>query len=289
MAFQSLRAHYLFDSHFCTPARGNEKGQVESLVGYVRRNALVPVPDFRSFAELNAHLRQWCEREAEDTVPGTQIKIGERLVADRAALLPLPPQPFDCARVAFSKINRYAQVTYETCVNSVPWKHAHRTAMVKAYVDRIEVWVDQERVAEHPRSYERQQSVLALDHYLDVFLRKPGALQYGIPFKQAMLPEAYHKLHRALRYANSRSGDKEFVRVLMLHREYPPEDVLWAVTEALERRIYSADVVRTLLVMRHSANDTPPSLDPERFESLPVVDVPPARTEHFNRLLPKGV
>lgn len=94
LAFQSLRAHYLFDSHFCTPARGNEKGQVESLVGYVRRNALVPVPEFRSFAELNAHLRQWCEREAEDTVPGTQIKIGERLVADRAALLPLPPQPF---------------------------------------------------------------------------------------------------------------------------------------------------------------------------------------------------
>jgi transposase len=47
-AFTLLRAHYLFDSHFCTPRRGNEKGQVESLVGYVRRNALVPRPEVSS-------------------------------------------------------------------------------------------------------------------------------------------------------------------------------------------------------------------------------------------------
>jgi len=86
-AFKSLRAHYLFESHFCTPARGNEKGQVESLVGYVRRHALVPVPEFASFAELNAHLRRWAERQAERTVAGTQGSIGERLVADRKALL----------------------------------------------------------------------------------------------------------------------------------------------------------------------------------------------------------
>jgi transposase len=60
----ALRAHYLFDSHFCSPARGNEKGSVENLVGYVRRNALVPhTRSFSSMAALNVHLRAWCERE----------------------------------------------------------------------------------------------------------------------------------------------------------------------------------------------------------------------------------
>ena len=287
-AFQSLRAHYLFDSHFCTPGRGNEKGQVESLVGYVRRNALVPVPEVHSFDELNAHLREWCRSELERTIPGIPGTIGERFIVEEKALLPLPSQPFDCARVVFGKINRYAQVTYDTCVYSVPWQYAHRPATIKAHVDRIEIWVDQERVAEHPRSYERHQSVLALDHYLDVFLHKPGALQYAIPFKQAILPEDFHKFHRALQFAYPRSGDKEFVRVLMLLREYPAEDVLSAVSEALKRGLYYSDAVRALLAMKHSAVSTPPSLDPDQFEHLPALDIPPARIQHFSRLLPKG-
>lgn len=287
-AFQSLRAHYLFDSHFCMPAQGHEKGQVESLVGYVRRNALVPVPEVRSFDELNMHLQRWCEREAGRTVPGTNATIGERLVTEKAALLALPPQPFDCARVVLAKVNRYAQVTFDTCVYSVPWKYAYRPATVKAYVDRIEVWVDQERVAAHIRAYERNGSVLALDHYLDVFLQKPGALQFAIPFKQAILPEAYHRFHRALRCGTPRTGDKEFVRVLMLLRQYPPEEVLWAVTEALQRGLYHADGVSSLLVMRHSPYKPAEPLHPDEFMNMPTVDVPPARTDHFSRLLRKG-
>ena len=30
-AFIAFRSHYLFDSHFCTPAQGHEKGGVEGL------------------------------------------------------------------------------------------------------------------------------------------------------------------------------------------------------------------------------------------------------------------
>lgn len=287
-AFQSLKAHYLFDSHFCTPGQGNEKGQVENLVGYVRRNALVPVPQVRSLAELNAHLRRWCEREADRTVAGVQGTIGDRLVSERAALLPLPRRSFDCARVVFPKINRYAQVAFDTCVYSVPWKYAHRPAMLKAYVDRVEIWIDQECVAVHNRSYKHNDAVLNLDHYLEVFLQKPGALQYSIPFKQAVLPEAYHEIHRALRNSNSRNGDKEFVRVLMLLRQYPAQEVEQAITEALERGICHADGIRVLLAMKHSALSTPPALDQEQIKRLPAVNVPSARTEHYSRLLPKG-
>lgn len=289
VAFQSLRAHYLFDSHFCNPGHGNEKGQVESLVGYVRRNALVPVPEVGSFAELNAHLRRWCEQELERTLLGMTGTIGERLTTERAVLHALPSRPFDCARVVLAKVNRYAQVTYDTCVYSVPWQYAHRPATVKAYVDRVEVWVGREQVAQHVRCYERHGTVLALDHYLDVFLRKPGALQFAIPFKQAILPEAYHAFHRALKQAHGpRSGDKEFVRVLILLRQYAAEDVLWAVTEALQRGAWYADAVRSLLVMRSMPQETPRSLDPNEFMNMPVMQIPPAGTEHFNRLLRKG-
>jgi len=50
--FSRLRAQYLFDSSFCTPGEAHEKGSVENLVGYVRRNALVPAS--KPFASLEA-------------------------------------------------------------------------------------------------------------------------------------------------------------------------------------------------------------------------------------------
>ena len=74
----------------------------------------------------------------------------------------------------------------------------------------------------------------------------------------------------------------------MLLRQYAAEDVLWAVTEALQRGAWYADAVRSLLVMRSMPQETPRSLDPNEFMNMPVMQIPPAGTEHFNRLLRKG-
>jgi len=63
--FCQLESHYLFDRHFCRPARGNEKGVVEGLVNFTRPNFFVPVPQVRDFAELNARLRQRCSEDRQ--------------------------------------------------------------------------------------------------------------------------------------------------------------------------------------------------------------------------------
>ena len=60
-AFTELQSHYLFEDRFGRPGKGNDKGKVEGLVGYVRRNFLVPVPSFESFDALNAYLEVWPE------------------------------------------------------------------------------------------------------------------------------------------------------------------------------------------------------------------------------------
>src|SRR5947208_2069200 len=51
--FAELQSHYLFEDRFGRPGKGNDKGKVEGLVGYARRNFLVPIPAFESFAALN--------------------------------------------------------------------------------------------------------------------------------------------------------------------------------------------------------------------------------------------
>src|SRR5712692_1385859 len=58
--FIALRSHYVFESRFCTPGAGHEKGGVESAVGYVRRNFLSPPPRVNNWDELNAHLLRCC-------------------------------------------------------------------------------------------------------------------------------------------------------------------------------------------------------------------------------------
>ncbi len=59
-AFTELQSHYLFDDRFGRPGKGNDKGNVEGMVGYMRRNFLVPVPSFENFDALNAHLEGRC-------------------------------------------------------------------------------------------------------------------------------------------------------------------------------------------------------------------------------------
>ena len=70
-AFTELQSHYLFEDRFGRPGKGNDKGKVEGLVGYTRRNFLVPIPSFESFDALNAYLERRC-LERMDAKPTEQ-------------------------------------------------------------------------------------------------------------------------------------------------------------------------------------------------------------------------
>ena len=100
-AFSELQSHSLFADKFGRPAKGNDKGKVEGLVGYARRNFMVPMPRFASWEAFNEHLEQKCRRRRERRLRGHTETIGERFERDRAALLPLPIAPYEaCEKVA---------------------------------------------------------------------------------------------------------------------------------------------------------------------------------------------
>ncbi len=89
-AFTELQSHYLFSDRFGRPGKGNDKGKVEGMVGYMRRNFLVPVPSFESFEALNAHLERRCLARMDARLRGHSESIGQRMERDLEALLPLP-------------------------------------------------------------------------------------------------------------------------------------------------------------------------------------------------------
>ena len=88
-AFLELQSHYLFADKFGRPAKGNDKGKVEGIVGYAQRNFMVPIPRVNSWDELNAHLAEECRKRRERRLRGHTETIGERFERDRVAMLPL--------------------------------------------------------------------------------------------------------------------------------------------------------------------------------------------------------
>src|SRR5260370_36182 len=100
-AFSELQSYYLFADKFGRPAKGNDKGKVEGIVGYSRRNFMVPIPRASSWEELNAHLEADCRKRRERRLRGHTESIGERFERDHAAMLPLPAAPYEaCAKIA---------------------------------------------------------------------------------------------------------------------------------------------------------------------------------------------
>lgn len=90
-AFLELQSHYLFADKFGRPAKGNDKGKVEGLVGYARRNFMVPIPHFNSWEAFNAHLAEQCRKRRERRLRGHTETIGERFERDHRAMLPAAP------------------------------------------------------------------------------------------------------------------------------------------------------------------------------------------------------
>ncbi len=170
-AFVSFRSHYLFESHFCTPGQGHEKGQVEHGVGYSRRNFLVPIPEAASYEELNRQLLERCRKEDARQVSRQTQSIGQAWDQEREQLLPVPRSSYECCQMTTVRLTPYSQGTFETNRYSVPVKRARREVTLKAYPFTVEIWDAMERLCSHPRCYERYQDILDPLHYLPLRCR----------------------------------------------------------------------------------------------------------------------
>jgi len=196
-AFSELQSHYLFEDRFGRPGKGNDKGKVEGLVGYARRNFLVPIPAFDSFAALNAHLEACCRRRMGDRLRGHAETIGERLERDLALRKPLPPPHDACEKVA-TTVSSLSLVRYRSNDYSVPTSYGHREVVVRGFVHEVVIACGTEVIARHPRSYEREDFVFDPLHYLALIEQKINALDQAAPLAGWQLPEEFATLRRLL-------------------------------------------------------------------------------------------
>jgi transposase len=269
--FSELQSHYLFEDRFGRPGKGNDKGKVEGLVGYARRNFLVPIPAFDSFEALNAHLLDCCRKRMADRLRGHSETIGERLARDLAAFTkPLPPAYDACEKLG-TKVSSLSLVRYRRNDYSVPASYGHRDVLVHGYVHEVVISCGAEVIARHPRSYEREDFVFNPLHYLALIEQKINALDQAAPLAGWQLPEAFATLRRLLEARMGKQGKREYVQVLRLMEAFKIEDVTAAVGDAIARGAIGFDAIKHLVLCRIERR--PPRLDMTIYPYLPRATV----------------
>jgi transposase len=114
--FAELQSHYLFEDRFGRPGKGNDKGKVEGLVGYVRRNFMTPLPVAESFDALNIRLLDACTKRRQAILRGQSMTISERMQSDISAFMPLPPTPYDACHKIATRVSSMSLVRTATTI-----------------------------------------------------------------------------------------------------------------------------------------------------------------------------
>lgn len=272
--FGRFRAYYNFEARFCNPGAGNEKGGVEGLVGFVRRNFLVPVPETDSLEQLNERLLVQCVAYGRRTISGREKSVEELFEEERSRLMPLPAQGFENVPPPLTKRpDKYSTIIVEKNRYSVPTHLAAYPFQVICRIDTLEFFAAGKRVAVHQRQYGNSKWQLDPDHYLDLLRQRPFAFDSARPIRQwkEHWPPQMHQLLERFRHAHGEShGTKEYIDVLLLFRDHPCEHVETAIAQALAAGISCSDGVRHLL---HHRSPVPSNLPLEQYDRLPAADV----------------
>ncbi|SEN68814.1 hypothetical protein SAMN05192533_11776 [Mesobacillus persicus] len=120
---------------------------------------------------MNDFLLEWCIKEAErKTVPYTKEKVAEMWAKEKKYLHHLPEQRFEACKLVSCQVNKTSLISIETNRYSVPYGYVGKTVWANFFVNRVIVVAQNQVIAEHLRSNERNQLITVLDHYLEEYL-----------------------------------------------------------------------------------------------------------------------
>ena len=284
--FIAFRSHWGFESEFCTPAEGHEKGGVEGEGGYFRRNHMVPVPHVASWEELDG-LLLGSSKEDEQRIIGERMQtVGAGMSLEQEHLKGLQ-EGFDLAAVHFPHVNSSGCVKVLTNFYLVPLP-VGLEVQAKVHSAYVEIWHQGECVARHERCFQRQQKVLNLEHYLDALTKKPGAFAGATALEQwraqGRWPASFDHFWEALkRRRGKQAGTRAMIEVLLLGRSHGYPRLKEALEKALDLSCFDAEAVRLLLASDQAGKRA--SGEAVEIGALRAYDRPQPTTRNYDQLL----
>lgn len=240
--YRMFSAHYVFTTDFCNIASGNEKGLVENLVGYSRKNFLVPVPRVDSMDSLNEQLLDSCLRYRNThKVQGRSQSVQDMYLTDKACLHPVAPYRYETARIAMPTVGDYSTVRFDRNEYSVPVRFLRKAVTVKGYANKVEILCDRDTVVTYERLSGQGKTAYKLEHYIDLLERKPRSVFQAKPVRQTVKQELL-ELGKQLP-----GGNKDMVRLLRMCVDYGEDQVVFAKNRIPYGITPTVDLIRSYL------------------------------------------
>lgn len=246
--YKAFAAHYAFQTDFCNIASGNEKGLVEHLVGFARRNFMVPVPRVKSLTELNRTLWKDCLNYRQSHKVDSRINTVKASYEEEWHYLKqIPAYRYDTSRKTNPTVGDYSTVRFERNDYSVSVKYLRKEVTVKGYANEVCIFHEGKLIATFDRIYGVGKTEYRLEHYLDLLERKPRAVFQAKPVRQNVTKDLLD-WGRLLP-----GGNKDMVKLLRLCVDYGEECILSMKDQLPSGVIPTFDMIRSQL---HEATDS---------------------------------
>ncbi|WP_434509740.1 IS21 family transposase [Desulfitobacterium sp. AusDCA] len=280
--FARFMLHYGFDSNYCNPDSGHEKGHVEGKVGYHRRNFLVPIPEFEDLQTFNKQLLLMCDEDMNRQHYKKRNLICALFTKDKAAMNDLPEVPFEVFRLEPVKADKYGKVRFENKLYSASPDYAVKELWLKVGAYSVEIMGQKyQTIVEHPRLYGEQIESMIWGPYLKLMAKRPTALKYTGFFKE--LPSTIQDYFDKCDYLEKKKSLKLFVSMLQTHDMAAVEK---AFTESLRRELIDADSL--LAIYNHLNSNLPEDNFINLPHNLPEVQKYSTNIEAYDLLLKGG-
>jgi len=259
--------HYGFTIVPCNVGKGNEKGQVENGVGYVKKNLLNGL-DISDFKIMSPVCQTWLDTIANVRTHGeTGRKPKDMFREEKPSLRPLPEQLYDTSVVKQMRASRQFRITIDSNRYSVPAQLAGVILTVKLYPDRICMYHDDKLVARHPRSYDRRKDFEHPDHPKVLLAQRKKARDQKIYMRFLSLSDKAQEYYRQLeqRRMNPAHHIRQIVALSEIHSK---DKVTRAIEDAFTFAAYSCDYIANLLEQRSRPHQQPAALHLTRSSDL---------------------
>src|SRR5450759_3828701 len=255
-----LAAHYRFQPRPVAVARGNEKGRVERAIRFVR-DRFFAARVFRDIDHLNAEATTWCLEEAAlRPCPEDRARsVREVFAEERPHLLPLPDNPFPTEERAMAIARKTPYLRFDLNDYTIPHTHLGRPLEILATLERVRILEAHQRIADHPRSFDRGQQI-----------EDPAHIQALVTHKRA------GRAHRAIdRLHHAAPGAKELFALaaqrgvhlgvltrglLQLLDTHGSDALAQAIEAALGENAAHLGAVRHFIDQQRAASGQPPPI-----------------------------
>jgi transposase len=241
----------------CNLGSPHEKGKVERIIGYVRKN-FWPLRSFSDLADVQRQAIHWLNTVANVRIhQGTGEKPRQRF--SKVSLTSLPQPLPDCRQVQQVLVHKDFAVRFDANAYSTPPWTVGRRLTLKADQTTVSIYNRQRIVATHQRCWQRRQRI-EMPAHLELVKKIQRKLWYD---RQIALFAALSPQSRAYLNALAKAHQpvkKNVTRLLALKDQYGLTALIYAMDKAMAHNAFGADYIENILHQEMTPKRTHPKV-----------------------------